>query len=403
MNGKNFVFTDIVLRNSRRDRMLSKFACRNRRARRLNPEREKIPDRENIRPPYFHDTDKIMHSLAYTRYIDKTQVFFLFENDHITHRALHVQLVSKIGRVIGRALNLNEDLIEAIALGHDIGHAPYGHDGEGILHKICKESGIGCFCHSAQSVRWLMELELGGQGLNLTLQVLDGILAHNGEILSRIYEPSSPKKWDEFFEEYESCFKTEGYYKKILPMTLEGCVVRISDIIAYIGRDIEDAINIKLIKRKDIPIPIAKTLGRTNDQIINTLVIDIIKNSHHKPRLVFSDDVFKALHDLMKFNGVNIYQNPRIKTEIAKIEHMFHRLFDKFRKEIKENNLNSSIFNIFLNNMNEGYKSKVSNERKVMDYLAGMTDAFLKTQFTEAFVPQPYGYQLESMDLKSSV
>jgi len=159
--------------------------------------------------------------------------------------------VSKIGRVIGRCLKLNEDLIEAISLGHDLGHVAYGHDGEKVLHKLCKDNKIGCFCHNAQSVRLLMEIEQGGKGLNLSLQVFDGILSHNGEILSEEYRPNYGKTWEMFEEEYRKCFTEEDYSRKILPMTLEGCVVRISDVIAYIGRDIEDSITLKLIKRKD--------------------------------------------------------------------------------------------------------------------------------------------------------
>ena len=252
-----------------------------------------------------------MHSLAYTRYIDKTQVFFLFENDHITHRVLHVQFVSKIARVIGRCLKLNEDLIEAISLGHDLGHVPYGHDGERYLNKIYYEKTQNFFNHNAQSVRFLMELENRGRGLNLTLQVLDGILCHNGEIVERIYEPDNSKNWDKFLEEYEKCWTIKDYSKKIRPMTLEGCLVRICDVIAYIGRDIEDAIVVKLIKRKDIPAEITSVLGNTNRSIIDTLVRDIIVNSYDKPYIMLSKDKFDALKLLLDFNYKNIYMNPK--------------------------------------------------------------------------------------------
>ncbi len=141
MKRKEKVFSEIVLNNVRREgRTLSRYACKSNKGVRRFPHREEIPDRQNIRPIFFPDTDRIIHSLAYSRYIDKTQVFYLCENDHITHRVLHVQFVSKIGRVIGRCLRLNEDLIEAIALGHDLGHVPYGHDGERVLHKICQQN-----------------------------------------------------------------------------------------------------------------------------------------------------------------------------------------------------------------------------------------------------------------------
>jgi len=151
------IYRDILERNrAREEATLCRFACPSAAAVRRDPLREKVPDWENIRSPFFHDADKILHSLAYTRYIDKTQVFYLFDNDHITHRVLHVQIVSKIARVIARCLRLNEDLVEAISLGHDIGHVPFGHDGEAILNDICVANGIGAFCHNAQSVRWML-------------------------------------------------------------------------------------------------------------------------------------------------------------------------------------------------------------------------------------------------------
>ena len=241
---------EILKNNLKREyRTLSPFACKSSKGIRKNPELEEIPDRINIRPMFFHDADRIIHSNAYSRYIDKTQVFFLFENDHITHRVLHVQLVSKIARVIGRFLRLNEDLIEAIALGHDLGHVPYGHDGERFLNTISVKRGIGFFYHNVQSVRFLMNIEKGGRGLNLTLQVLDGILAHNGEIVNVTYAPLYEKDWDSFLKEYEKCYQVRDYYKSLRPMTLEGCVVRVADVIGYIGRDIEDAIEIKLKAR----------------------------------------------------------------------------------------------------------------------------------------------------------
>lgn len=152
------IFAGIIASNSERERkILSKHACKSREAQRKFP--EKVKHGESIKPPFSDDVDRIIHSMVYSRYIDKTQVFYLFENDHITHRVLHVQLVSKIGRAVGRCLGLNEDLIEAIALGHDLGHVPFGHDGEKILNDLCMKHEIGFFCHSAQSVRFLQEIE----------------------------------------------------------------------------------------------------------------------------------------------------------------------------------------------------------------------------------------------------
>ena len=303
-----------------------------------------------------------------------------------------MQFVSKIGRVIGRSLKLNEDLIEAIALGHDLGHVPYGHDGEKVLNELCKNSKIGYFCHNAQSTRFLMEIENAGEGLNLSLQVLDGILCHNGEILHREYRPQFGKKWENFEEEYKKCFTVGGYSKRIFPMTLEGCVMRISDVIAYVGRDIEDAVILKLIKWEDIPQGIKRILGDRNDKIINTLTMDLIKNSYEKPYLSFSKDIFEALQDLIKFNQEKIYFNPYIKTQSYKIENMFKLLFEKYYKDLKEKNKSSAIYTCFLNNINGEYLQKTKKARKVIDFMSGMTDDFFNNQFKEAFVPSSFGY-----------
>ncbi len=396
MKRKNEVFSKIVLENVQRERkVFSKYACKNNRGIRKYPDREKIPDRKNIRPIFFHDTDKIIHSLAYSRYVDKTQVFYLFENDHITHRVLHVQLVSKIARVIGRCLRLNEDLIEAISLGHDLGHVPYGHDGEKVLDSLCKDNEIGCFCHNAQSVRFLMGIEQGGKGLNLSLQVLDGILAHNGEMLSKEYKPNYGKTWEKFEEEYGKCFTEEDYSKRVFPMTLEGCVVRISDVIAYIGRDIEDAIILKLIKRKDIPQGIRQTIGASNDKIINTLALDLIKNSYDKDYLAFSEDIFRVFRDLMNFNNKNIYHNPRIKTQSHMIENMFKQLFRKYYQDLETGDTNSPRYRYFLKDMDYDCHKNTDKKRMIIDFIAGMTDDFFNNQYNELFVPQSYGYSLK--------
>ena len=391
------VFSKIVLNNVRREgKLFSKFACRSIKGRRRDRAREKVPDRKNIRPIFAHDADKIIHSLTYTRYIDKAQVFYLFENDHITHRVLHVQFVSKIGRVIGRCLKLNEDLIEAISLGHDLGHVPFGHDGETILNELCEDAKIGYFCHNAQSVRFLDEIEQRGQGLNLSLQVLDGILAHNGELLDRKYEPQFGKTWDQFDEEYSRCFTEIDFSKQIRPMTLEGCVVRIADIIAYIGRDIEDAIHLKLIKRKEIPSEVTSIIGNSNDKIINALVLDLVKNSYGKNYLEFSRDIYKALSNLKRFNSDQIYFNPRIKTQTPKIHAMFRLLFDKYVEGLEKSDRQSAINQHFLKNMGENYHKNTHPKRKVIDFIAGMTDDYFNYQFEQLFVPQSYGYFVPS-------
>ncbi|MEG0368294.1 MAG: HD domain-containing protein, partial [Coprobacillus sp.] len=198
----------------------------------------------DIRWPFEKDIDRVLYSKSYSRYVDKTQALSFFSNVHITKRSLHVQWVSRIARQIGRGLNLNLDLIEAIALGHDLGHAPYGHVGEMAINDCLESRHFGYFTHNANSVRHLLFIERDGIGYNVSLQVLDGILCHNGEILSRIYKPDKDKTIAQFWDEYEKCWHVKDYSKKISPMTLEGCVVRISDVISYIGKDIEDAIKV---------------------------------------------------------------------------------------------------------------------------------------------------------------
>ena len=333
----------------------------------------------DIRFPFFKDADSIIHSLAYTRYIDKTQVFTNPDNDHISKRVLHVQLVSKIARTIGRSLNLNEDLIEAMALGHDIGHTPFGHQGEYILNELSLEYNEGYFMHNVQSVRTFMNLERKGKGINLSVQVLDGILCHNGEILSGIYEPVSKTK-EEFLKEYNDCYKNKDVSLKLSPMTLEGCVVRVSDVIAYIGRDLEDAIRMNLISNEDLPKEITEVLGNTNSSIINTIVTDIIKNSYNKNYIKMSDNVYEAFNKLQKYNYEKIYYKSTTKEVRDNYKYMFNSLF-KFYLNCLNNNIKSDINSNFLDNMNDEYRNNNTNERIIIDYIAGMTDNYLIKQF----------------------
>jgi dGTPase len=309
-----------------------------------------IPIEEDIRPNFFRDIDRIIHSTSYTRYMDKTQVFSLKDNDNISKRMVHVQLVSKIARTIGRALSLNEDLIEAAALGHDLGHVPFGHEGERILNKISLKHNEGYFNHNVQSVRELMNIENDGEGINLSIQTLDAILCHNGELELKEYHPKK-KTTDEFLQDYENCYKIEGYTKTLIPNTLEGCVVRISDIIAYLGRDIEDAERLNLIKKEDLPKEITDIIGSTNKEIVNTLIMDIINNSIDKPYLKMSDNVFEALKKLKKFNYENIYSKANTKEELTEYENMFESLFNHLLKDIKDNNTDSNIYKIFIVNL----------------------------------------------------
>ena len=337
-------------------------------------------NKEDIRGEYYRDIDRIIHSLSYTRYSDKTQVFSNNSNDNITHRIIHVQLVSKIARTIGRALKLNEDLIEAISLGHDLGHVPFGHVGESILNGISLEHDEGYFMHNIQSVRNLMIVENNGIGKNITIQVLDGILCHNGEKLLQKYTYKNKNK-DDFLKDYNNSYKNKKVARNLTPMTLEACVVRISDIIGYIGRDLEDAIEVGKIKRDNIPKNIVNNLGDNNASIVNTLILDIINNSYGKNCIELSDKIYNALNDLIKFNYDNIYLVANSKDEIEMYNFMFKVVFNKCLYILENKLINYNIYKCFLNKMSDKYKNNNSKERIIIDYIAGMTDNYFIHEF----------------------
>ncbi len=332
------------------------------------------------------DADRILHSLAYTRYIDKTQVFYLVDHDHITHRVLHVQFLSKIARDIGRFLRLNEDLIEAIALGHDIGHAPFGHDGERYLSNICQRHGIGGFQHNVQSVRFLDRIERKGRGWNLSMQVLDGILCHDGEIHDESLRPQPGKTFADLDREME--LKTNDPKAALTPMTLEGCVVRLADTVSYIGRDIEDAIRLNLISRQEIPVNCAALLGRTNGAIVYNLVENVIKNSMDRDAVGFSPEVSEALRQLKSFNYARIYQNPKIKGEVVKIGRLVETLFEIYLDDLTHENRESDLFKGFLDGMSRKYIDSHTPAEVVRDFIAGMTDKYFMRQCQLRLLPQ---------------
>lgn len=348
-----------------REKNLSIYATKSKDAIRI------VEKKEDIRPAFFHDIDTIIHSTSYSRYIDKTQVFSFNDNDNISKRMIHVQLVSKVARTIGRALNLNEDLIEAIALGHDIGHTPLGHVGEKILNDISIREIKTPFMHNLQSVRTFVTLKND----NLTIQVLDGIMCHNGEILDNIYEPKKKSKED-FLNDYALACVSFDYAKKLRPMTLEGCVVRISDIIAYIGRDIEDAIRIGKLKREMIPENIKNVLGNNNREIINNIILDIIENSYGKDKIVLSKRVFKAISELKRFNYNEIYEKANTKEQIKYYEDRMNKLYYFLLDDLNKNKDDSIIYKVFINNMPFEYINKNDNKRIVIDFIAGMTDDY---------------------------
>ena len=373
------IVRDIIKQNMYKNNInLSKYACHDSDAIRF----EKID--EGIRPPFFRDVDRIIYTLAYTRYIDKTQVFSFNENDMISRRMTHVQMVSKIARTIGRALNLNEDLIEAASLGHDLGHAPFGHEGESCLTRLSQKYGEGYFNHNVQSVRLLMNIEKKGNGKNITLQVLDAIFCHNGEILENTYYPVKKNK-EQFLEEYNKSYKDQNILKNVRPMTLEGCVVRISDIIGYIGKDVEDAIRLNKISVNDIPYEVSTILGTKNSSIVNTITLDIIENSIGKNYIKMSNKVFNALKTLINFNYENIYLKANTDEERSMMYYMFEKLFDLYYNHIELKKINEDIYTLFLNDMNNNYLENSTSARKVIDYMSGMTDDFFLRQYKKYF------------------
>lgn len=385
---KDFTLDSIKLSLEQREsENLSPVATLNKKAvRRMD---EKKIETE-YRQAFSVDVDRILHSSAYTRYIDKTQVFYLIKNDHITHRVLHVQLVSKIARTVGRFLGLNEDLIEAIALGHDIGHTPFGHDGERILSEICKNNGIGYFRHSVQSIQFLDRVERNGDGWNLCLQTMDGILCHDGEIHDRKLKPKREKSFEKL--ENEVVAKKEDPDTLLIPMTLEGCVVRMTDTISYIGRDIEDAIRLNMIKRSDLPKESVKYLGDSNGTIVFNLVTDMIENSFQNIYIAFGPEISDALKLLKEFNFKHIYMNPKIKKHLGTIKKLFEMLFEKYLNDLENENHSSVIFTRFLKDMSENYLINHSKEEMVRDFVAGMTDQYFLRQCPESMRPEPEYY-----------
>ena len=351
--------------------------------RRRYEERIALGHRQN----FAVDADRILHSRAYTRYIDKTQVFYLISHEQISHRVLHVQLLSKIARTIGKFLRLNEDLLEAIALGHDIGHPPFGHDGERILSGLCESYGVGPFLHSIQGVWFLDRLEKQGRGLNLSLQVLDGILCHDGEPHLERLSPQGDKTFAHLEEEIRA--KLADPEAPVKPMTLEGCVVRLADTISYIGRDLEDAITLKLLRREELPPEVGENLGRTNGAIVYSLVADLITHSYDKNYVGYSPEVGQLLKKLKEFNYRRIYDNPRIKAETPKIEALFHQLFERFLADMEAGREDSPIWVDFLAAMAPGYRESRQPGEIVRDFLASMTDAYFLRTSQDLLFPQP--------------
>ncbi len=303
---------------------------------RLHPEEAKV---EDVRTAYQRDTDKIVHSKAFRRLMHKTQVFLSPEGDHYRTRMTHTLEVARIARTIAKALDLNEDLAEAVAMGHDLGHTPFGHAGEVALSEAMGQP----FRHNEQSLRVVDVLENGGEGLNLTYEVRMGILGHTG-----------PR----------------------IPETMEGQIVRWADRMAYVNHDIDDAIRAGILQNSDIPKFVLKTLGATHSARINTLVCDMITASREADVITLSGHVEKALQELREFMFVRVYRNPVAKGEETKAKEMLKRLYDYYYRHPQA--LPADF---------QPQMSLEGMERTVCDYIAGMTDNYAVDKYTEIFIP----------------
>ncbi len=334
---------------------------------------------EDYRLPYKRDVDRIVHSKAYARYVDKTQVVYLVENDHVTHRSLHVQLVSNFARGIAQILRLNLDLVEAIALGHDVGHPPFGHEGEGYLSALTQRHGIGAFTHSVQSCRLLTEIE----SLNLGLAVYDGFLCHDGGFGGNRLSPAYGKTWEDHFMEKRN--KQHDPDINFMPGTLEGCLVKLCDTVSYLGKDIEDAIHLGILQREDLP----KTLlGKSNRELLGIVARDIISQSFEQDFIALSDEVFDALKEIRRFNFEHFYRHPKLKIESKKIERSYSYLFEILLEDYEKNRESSFVWTQYVVNKSERYKSTTGPVQMVVDYISGMTDSFFVRTLEKIVVPR---------------
>ena len=297
----------------------------------------------DIRPAYQRDRDRILHCKSFRRLIHKTQVFLTPSGDHYRTRLTHTLEVSQIARTIAKALRMNEDLTEAIALGHDLGHTPFGHSGEDVLNELCSRG----FKHNEQSVRIVEKLEKDGEGLNLTWEVRDGILNHQ---------------------------------MKSNPSTLEGKIVRLSDKIAYIHHDVDDAVRGRVITEEDIPEKLRSSLGKNSKERLNTLIHDIIENSIDSDDIRMSEDTGGAMIELRSFMYREVYTNKQAKGEEDKAKNLIRSLFEYYNRNPEK------MTGQYIKMLEEGEEKEIV----VCDYIAGMTDQYAISKYNEYFVPKAW-------------
>lgn len=344
---------------------------------RRNPARDMSPRLH--RPPFVRDIDKILNVAPYNRYAGKTQVFSFVRNDDISRRGLHVQLVARTARTIARMLGLNEDLTEAIALGHDLGHTPFGHAGERILNDLYHADTGRFFNHNVHSVRVLDTL----YARNVTLQTLDGILCHNGESSQQEFLRGETHDFETFDELAEACSVDQNVIATLRPSTLEGCVVRISDMIAYVGKDRQDAVGVGSLA--DDGVFSDGSLGTQNAEIINNLTVDIVEHSYMRDRIAMSEEAFRSLKTAKAENYERIYlADEQGDVYKEQIEPMFAELYETILADLATGDENAPVYKHFIEKI-EGQRHLYDESapyrdeephRIAVDYLAGMTDEY---------------------------
>lgn len=329
-----------------------------------------------LRTAFIRDNDKIIHCPYYNRYADKTQVFSFYKNDDITRRGLHVQLVSRIARTIGKALNLNLDLIEAISLGHDIGHTPFGHAGEGFLDKLYFDKTGRHFSHNIHSVRVLDKIF----PYNISLQTLNGIAAHDGEMELCEYRPVALDSFETFDHQIEACYTDKANVKKLTPCTIEGCVMRISDIIAYLGKDRQDAERARITDNSSFS---NGTIGKYNAQIINNMIVNIVENSYGKDYIKMDSDHFEALKEAKNDNYRMIYKNDAVEEKLhSTVAPMMEELYEKLLSDLVNSNKSSPVFTHHIDYVKQAHYARshpyeeTEYNQIVVDYIASMTDDY---------------------------
>ena len=351
----------------------------------------------DIRGEFYRDTTAIIHSSSFRRLKHKTQVFFAPSNDHICTRMEHVLHVASIATAICRGLRLDTELAWAIGMGHDLGHTPFGHVGEQILDMLMKKHGLGSFEHEINSLRIVDFLAEHGKGLNLTYAVRDGIATHNGEVFQRSI------KIDPVVRHLDSNISQ----RDALPSTWEAAVVRFSDQIAYLGRDFEDACRLAIIDSDSLPDNVARTLGRRNGEIIDTLVNDIVDTSIAEQGVCLSEKVFEAVNEMKEFNYNNIYKSPLLQGYGKYFTRLLCLIVDYLKQLLEsygmdedlykeERNMLAVGFYHYLAEMKDSYENHDGNlDRLVFDYIAGMSDNFCLDCANEILKPEHLNDRIE--------